>query len=569
MTLSAPESRRAVSTWLPLAVILLYLGALVVLALTGHFGFIFKTAIVPVLFLVALVTRRLTPFVRDWAVFLSLIVLFDALRGLIYALTTKLGLPVYMGYVIAAERALFGEVPCVTLQRAWYQPPVPGALEKAAVLVHASHFVVFFFFALAIWSWRYADFDRFKRGMLLTLGAGLLLYFVVPTVPPWMAAGTFGALPPIEPIRSALYSFNVPTLQQAFDVNPIAAMPSLHTAFPAFFACVALYHFGWRGLPALVYLAAVVLSLVYLGEHYIVDELAGIAVAGGAFLVAYKTQLFQRRAGSGGEAPALGVAPLTLRDRRLRLPILLSLLIVLGSEAVGRASLHLRGSFPLTLDFIERELVGKTPVGHYLAGIEYLGQGRQRAALSAFERALRELPPGKQQAHARSLLGRTAFALGDHARAIRTLEPAPGARLAAEDARVLALACAESGQRARALPLLIKLRQRLPDDLQLRFWLSWTLFEQGRIDRAEVAREAAALALMRDSAGRAVALAGRLRALLGKAAAPAPADQGGSHGQGSSHAQVHPTRRTHSRGQRAGARAAPWTDGDTGPKMHP
>lgn len=529
MTEEVPADRPRSTTWVPVAIILLYLGALVVLALTGHFGFIFKTAIVPVLFLVALVTRRFKVFLRDWAVFLSLIVLFDALRGLIYAITSKLELPVYMGYAIAAERALFGGVPTVALQRAWYQPPVLGLLEKAAVLVHASHFVVFFFFALAIWTWRHTDFGRFKLGMLLTLGAGLLLYFVVPTVPPWMAAGTFHALPPIEPIRSALYSFSVPTLQRAFDVNPIAAMPSLHTAFPAFFACVALYHWGWRGVPALVYLAAVVLALVYLGEHYIVDELAGMAVAGGAFLLAYKTELFRRTPAAALAASADGGVAARASgfgDRGLRVPVLLSLLIVLASELVGRASLQLRGGFPLTLAFIERELVGKTPVGHYLAGIEYLEQGRRRAALPAFERALSELPPGKQQMHARSLLGRTAFELGDYARAIRTLEPAPHVRLAAEDARALALACAESGQRTRALPLLSKLRQRLPGDPQVLFWLTWTLFEQGRIDRAEVARAAAELARLRGSDAHATALAGRLTELLRAGASPGRGEEG-------------------------------------------
>ncbi|MBK8481470.1 MAG: phosphatase PAP2 family protein [Proteobacteria bacterium] len=514
--------------WVPAAIILLYLGALGVLALTGHFGFIFKTAIVPVLFLVAMATRRFKVFICDWAVFLSLIVLFDALRGLVYSVTTKLGLRVYMGYAIAAERALFGEVPTVTLQRAWYRPPTIGLLDKTAVIIHASHFVVFFFFALAIWAWRHEDFGRFKLGMLLTLGAGLLLYFVVPTVPPWMASGTFSALPPIAPIRSSLYSFSVPTLQRAFDVNPIAAMPSLHTAFPAFFACVALWHFGWRGVPALVYLAGVVLSLVYLGEHYIVDELAGIAVAGLAFVVAYKTELFRRPAAAAPTAAnAPGRAPATMatsaaapparfgwNDRALRLPVLLSLLIVLGSEVVGRASLMLRGGFPLTQDFIERELVGKTPFGHYLAGIEYLVQGHRRRALQAFDRALGELPAGKQHAQARSLLGRTAFELGEFARAIRALEPAPGVRLAAEDARVLALACAEAGQRARALPLLSKLRQRLPADPDVLFWLTFARFEQRSIDRVEVARAATELAQLPGGKGRAALLARRLRSLL-------------------------------------------------------
>jgi len=53
------------------AIIVAYVAAVAYLASTGRFVFIWKTTIVPVLFLVALVTRRFAPFVRDWSVFLG------------------------------------------------------------------------------------------------------------------------------------------------------------------------------------------------------------------------------------------------------------------------------------------------------------------------------------------------------------------------------------------------------------------------------------------------------------------------------------------------------------------
>jgi membrane-associated phospholipid phosphatase len=59
-------------------------------------------------------------------------------------------------------------------------------------------------------------------------------------------------------------------------VNEIAAMPSLHAAYP-----MLLLLFFWRAasrrLRAVLacYVPAMAFSLVYLGEHFVIDELAG------------------------------------------------------------------------------------------------------------------------------------------------------------------------------------------------------------------------------------------------------------------------------------------------------
>ena len=68
-----------------------------------------KTAIIPSLFAIAYLAGRFRAFVRDWAVFIGAVVLFDDCRGLVYGLMQHFELPVHMGYVIDAEHALFGE----------------------------------------------------------------------------------------------------------------------------------------------------------------------------------------------------------------------------------------------------------------------------------------------------------------------------------------------------------------------------------------------------------------------------------------------------------------------------
>jgi membrane-associated phospholipid phosphatase len=61
--------------------------------------------------------------------------------------------------------------------------------------------------------------------------------------------------------------------------NPIAAMPSIHMAITFLLAFPALVVSKRWGLIMLAYSAMMGYSLMYLGEHYFIDVLAGCMVA--------------------------------------------------------------------------------------------------------------------------------------------------------------------------------------------------------------------------------------------------------------------------------------------------
>jgi membrane-associated phospholipid phosphatase len=67
---------------------------------------------------------------------------------------------------------------------------------------------------------------------------------------------------------------------QSAGSNPVAAMPSLHVAFAVLVAIVIgrRLRSRWRVLLAL-YPAAMGFTLVYCGEHYVLDLVAGTAYA--------------------------------------------------------------------------------------------------------------------------------------------------------------------------------------------------------------------------------------------------------------------------------------------------
>jgi membrane-associated phospholipid phosphatase len=68
--------------------------------------------------------------------------------------------------------------------------------------------------------------------------------------------------------------------QGQYLVNPVAAMPSLHTAYATLAA--GFFWWGkkwWQKALLACYPVAMGFALLYGGEHYVVDELAGAAYA--------------------------------------------------------------------------------------------------------------------------------------------------------------------------------------------------------------------------------------------------------------------------------------------------
>src|SRR5436853_182879 len=135
--------------------------------------------------------------------------------------------------------------------------------------------------ATAVWvvaavQWR-GDRGRFRRyaamPVALTLAA-FLTYWLYPAQPPWLYDAR------VERIVPAVWDhLGVGTMQSVYEddrlVNTVAAMPSLHAAYPAMLVC-----FFWSGARRaaraglILYTLAMAFALVYGGEHFVADVLA-------------------------------------------------------------------------------------------------------------------------------------------------------------------------------------------------------------------------------------------------------------------------------------------------------
>ena len=158
----------------------------------------------------------------------------------------------------------------------------PGSAIVNRFLTWA-HWLWFFepYLALALILVR--DHDRFPRAarqMAAVFDLGCAVYFAVPTAPPWWASEQ--GLTGDEEVRRIMVEVGEetwgrawPTMYKALGGNPWAAMPSLHFA-TSVMAAISLSEAGQvEGALGWTYAGTLGFALVYLGEHYVTDLIAG------------------------------------------------------------------------------------------------------------------------------------------------------------------------------------------------------------------------------------------------------------------------------------------------------
>jgi membrane-associated phospholipid phosphatase len=231
----------------------------------------------------------------DWLPFTLVLVVYDVSRGL----ATLVGLPLHESDVAAVDRTLFfGTVPTVWLQQHLLRPGSPQWYDALATLVYTSHFLATPIVAAVLWLRDRARWLAFVTRVIALSLAGLVTYVLFPAAPPWYAARD-GVIGPA--IRASARGWIWLHLNHAGNLlsegqeaaNPVAAIPSLHTAFATIIALFVAQrlHTRWRWLVAL-YPIAMGCALVYLGEHYVVDVVAGVVYA---LVVHFLVNLWERR----------------------------------------------------------------------------------------------------------------------------------------------------------------------------------------------------------------------------------------------------------------------------------
>lgn len=258
------------------------------------------------------ISRMPLAFLRDWWFFLAGMVMWN-LSG---AVAAGSPFPWHLDFMLNLDRAIgFGHVPAQLAQSHLATPGRLTWLDWVTAGIYNMHLPEPFIVAYFLWRLKRSAYFQFAASALVLLVLGFITFVVYPAVPPWLAAyelvhihGQYlssrdwttlhdlGIAHPVQYIQAhgRVYLPGVQNLfgpvlaahPRPFHGTPlfyifklrgdaVAAFPSEHAAFPL----LELLAFGLVSkrvaLGFVLWVVAVLFTILYLGEHWVTDALAG------------------------------------------------------------------------------------------------------------------------------------------------------------------------------------------------------------------------------------------------------------------------------------------------------
>lgn len=227
----------------------------------------------------AMIFGQARELLKRFVPFVALFLVYESFRGIVPSLNKH----VNYGFMVAADKLLFfGHLPTKLMQNRLWNGHVMW-YDFVFYIAYMLHFVLPFGLAVLIWKTREKHYWRYITAYITVSFAGFLTFLAFPAAPPWLASDK-GIIEPIARVSSSVwYALGIhefPSVYNKISPNPVAAMPSLHAAYALLFALFAtkLFKTRWRYL-AWLHPILIWFGTVYQGEHYAIDEIAGIIYA--------------------------------------------------------------------------------------------------------------------------------------------------------------------------------------------------------------------------------------------------------------------------------------------------
>ncbi len=228
-------------------------------------------------------------FLADWSLFGLGIFFHTLVRGF----ADDMKFPIIVEPLLNIERWLFfSSIPTVWLQDIWHNSVTVHWHESVLALFYVSFFIFPFIVAYVLWLKSRRQYYQFALAFTLLNVVSLFIFVFLPTAPPWYAAEQgFFELQRLtaDAIKSFYYvdQHNFLLINRIFltpeIANHVAAFPSLHSAWAFLASLFSVHFFGKKFMFLHIIPIGIWLSVVYFGEHYVVDVLAGIGLAWGAY----------------------------------------------------------------------------------------------------------------------------------------------------------------------------------------------------------------------------------------------------------------------------------------------
>ena len=214
----------------------------------------------------------------------SLILLYEIFRGI----ADDLNGTVHYTEMIDFDRWMFfGHLPTVVLQEWWWQGKVQW-YDYYFYFLYTIHFLMPVLLAVLIWKKADRRYWQFMWALLGLSFAAFVTYILFPAAPPWMASLHGYIDEPMRRVSSDIWwAMGITNFSEIYDnlpANPVAAVPSLHSAYPLLFSLFITGLFGMKRFWwVYVYPVSVWIGVVYTGEHYVIDVILGALYALAAY----------------------------------------------------------------------------------------------------------------------------------------------------------------------------------------------------------------------------------------------------------------------------------------------
>ncbi len=186
-----------------------------------------------------------------------------------------------------------------SMQRVFLEAP---DLVKAMNLFYfVGHFILTGIFFTWLYFRSRDGFRSFRNAFIVATAVSLMIHWKFPTAPPRLAE------PTITDTLSALSHIDIGSQSTSSYSNPVAAVPSLHAGWAVGVAAGIIRYttLRWLKLLAVLYPAAVILTIVVTGNHFIFDAVAGALVMVVGFMVSFRLLEGRAPAQEGEEGAAI------------------------------------------------------------------------------------------------------------------------------------------------------------------------------------------------------------------------------------------------------------------------
>ncbi len=216
---------------------------------------------------------RSKQYLKTWLPFIAIFLGYEFLRGIIDDISPFYSNTLY--WVYQAENYLFKKLPTIYLQEIFLDNKL---VLNISLFFYTTFFYYSFLVGLLIWLKKPSLFKKYSRVFLAMSYISLIFFFLIPTAPPWFVANELGI-----DIKRSIFNETILDHLSVFSLyeyfiynNPVAAMPSLHTAWPAFTSLFLIKEFNNKFYYLFLTVPLMIgFSVVLTGEHFLLDVIAG------------------------------------------------------------------------------------------------------------------------------------------------------------------------------------------------------------------------------------------------------------------------------------------------------